>query len=190
MELAAGERFGQMPARKTRSGAVNGTRKRNADRGSAQSYFGWTDDADPERDIFVRSVLFSVLVVAIVSVGGWFLIGGIGDTSTPRPALSADGVATNRPVYTLMLFEISPNASATERQNLVSGLSEEARLRPLVGRHAIECVDLGGGKRALCVGRFDSENDPELQDLRDKFRGFTERGERPFESASIRSYGE
>jgi hypothetical protein len=147
---------------------------------------GEAGDSDREEDIFLRRVVFAVLVVAVACVGGWFLLATLSSARSDRPVLSVNGRPAGRALaYTVKLLDF-PGAN----RDAAMLLAGKESLRRLAGGHRFECIGIQDGRLALCVGQFDSPDAPELRTLLTSFREFkeTEGGSALFPKATVYSY--
>ena len=141
---------------------------------------GWGVGAESDdEDIFMRRVLFSVIVAVLGCMGAWFLVTTVNSGPQSR-VLSA--TQNTRELYTVRLLEF-PGTDA--KLAVASELSRNADLRAIAGKHEFDIVELSDGRYALCVGRFESQDSPELQRLLKELRDYAEDGVHYFTKATI-----
>jgi hypothetical protein len=135
--------------------------------------------------MFMRRVLFSVLLAVVGLMGVWFLLTTLRGAEPNRRLLSVTDVPSGvSATHTVKLLEFPP-----ERQAAAEAFMNTPLLRRLAGPHSCALLQLPGGNLALCVGEFAEEDSPELQALLRRFRDFRE-GEVDFSRATILSYRE
>lgn len=138
---------------------------------------------DEEEDIFLRRVVFSVLVAVVGCMGAWFLVTTVtGSDGSQRALTVSDENPGAREVFTVKLLEFSPGESKLAP---AEQLIEKQSIKSMAGQNELHFRKLPGGRVALCVGSFDSEDSPELQQLLQRCHGYSEDGRRPFARASI-----
>jgi len=151
-----------MPAKKRRSRVVRGDPEVEAER----------------RRLFVRSVVFGVLVLALMTVALSFVL------STFRHTSGAGRVEIEASVsYTVKLMEVP-----SEQSEPAETLLRQPAVRRLAGQHRLFTHPLGDGRIALCAGTFDSPDSPEARAVLARFAEYTLDGERPFPAAQIWAY--
>ena len=153
--------------------------------GASGSDIGWglRAEEDEEERIRRRGVFFVVAAVAAGLVGLTFVLMTLTGGVQNQRMLSVTRPARGRPsFYTLKLLEFP----ATEDKRAgASRLADAPSMQALAGRHEFHIVELASGRLALCVGRFDRQDAPELADVTARFRRYAEDGQRPFAQASV-----
>jgi hypothetical protein len=145
---------------------------------------GWSAEPDGEQDdILFRRVLFWVLAVVISFMGVWFAVTSSG-VQDAQPVLSAnDDVPGPATRYAVRLLCFAPSKRATADR-----LVARDSIRALAAGCEFHFVKLAGGQCALCVGRFESEDSPDLHRLLEEFRTHREQGRRLFPEADVVSF--
>lgn len=151
-----------MPAKKRRSRVVRGDPEVEAER----------------RRLFVRSVVFGVLVLALMTVALSFVLSTFRHTSGGGSTLIEASVS-----YTVKVMEVPSEQSASAQT-----LLRQSAVRRLAGQHRLFTHPLGDGRIALCAGTFDSPDSPEARAVLARFAEYTLDGERPFPAAQIWGY--
>jgi len=141
---------------------------------------------DEQGGVLLRRVLFYVAVAVAGCTGAWFLVatvtaggGSQRFLSVTRPAPGAAGF------FTVKLLEFAPSAS---NRAVAARLVSKAPIRSLAGPHEFCLLELPNQRLALCVGRFDSPDSPEMRQLLRRFQDYAERGNRVFQEASALSF--
>ncbi len=151
------------------------------DGGTEVRDIGWGLTAEEEEDFFLRRVLFSVLVVVVVCIGFWFLVTTVRSAPGQTPALIAPAAyLPEQGRYTIRLLTF-PAAREDEARRL----AEAQAVRELAGQEEFRCLPLGDGQMALCVGSFESESSPEMDELLRRFRSFTAQDRKLFGDAAV-----
>jgi hypothetical protein len=142
---------------------------------------GWGLGAESEdEDLFMRRVLFAVIVAVLGCMGAWFMVTTVSAGKSARDMLTT---AENAPkTNTIMLLSFRNGPSERRAATLLAGKPE---IKALAGPHEIELVDLPTGECALCVGRFDDAASPEAARLLKEFAQYAAEGVRPFAQAAI-----
>lgn len=139
---------------------------------------------DPEveaarRRLFMRSVIFGVLVLVLMVVALTFVVSTLGRTpGENRVAISADVS-----LYTVKLMEVT-----AERRESAQMLLSQADLQALAGANKLYLRELPDGRIALCAGSFVSPESEEARALLARFRDYALQGKRWFASAQIWGY--
>jgi hypothetical protein len=152
-----------MPAKKKRSRVVRGDPEVEAER----------------RRMFIRSVVFGVLVLVLMTVALSVVLSTFSHTSGEGRVTIVANVS-----YTVKLMEV-PSEHSESAQALLS----QAAVRSLAGENELFLRRLRDGGIALCAGRFDSPDSPEARAVQSRFAEYTLGGERPFPDAQIWGYG-
>jgi hypothetical protein len=174
-----------MAAQKERSRA---SKTKQGRRGAATPEVGWGFGLDDEpEDIVLRRVLFFVLVLVVGCTGAWFLVTTLGERRGEGILLSVTGSAADPSglFYTVKLAELEPSGDVAERLNR---FVERASRMGLAEAGDFYRLRLADGRHVLCVGRFESEESPELRALCERFRSYRAGSGRPFEDAAIYNY--
>jgi hypothetical protein len=137
--------------------------------------------AEARDEVAFRKMLFSALVILAGCTGAWFLLTS-GRSREERRSLSATGTA---PRFTVRLLEFP---ESPENRAKAARLAQSDSVKALAGAHDLQLVPLSGGRVVLCVGRFDSQDSPELRRLLGDFQAFADRGRKPFPEAAILSF--
>lgn len=132
-------------------------------------------------EIAFRRMVFSLLVIVAGCTGAWFLLTSGGGEPDARRSLTATGKA---PRFTVKLLEF-PKSSANQEK--AAKLAQSSAVRSLASGNELHLMELSGERLALCVGRFESAEAPELRRLLEKFQEYAEHGRRPFPEAAILS---
>ena len=82
---------------------------------------------------------------------------------------------------TLMAAVLPENSKGLGRR-----LMKSSRVKELAGEHELFLAGTPTGRKALCVGLFDTTDADGLQELKRRFRGFELNGKRPFPDARPR----
>ena len=151
-----------MPAKRRRSRVVRGDPEVEAER----------------RRLFVRSVVFGVLVLVLMTVALSVLLSTFSHTSDDEHYIIGASVS-----YTVKLMEVPSEQSESAR-----ALLGQAAVRSLAGENRLFLHRLRGGRIALCAGTFASEDSPEAHALLSRFTEYTLDGQRPFPAAQIWGY--
>jgi hypothetical protein len=180
-----------MAVRKKRSHRPTaGVRAGSDDRMNGQHGDGtegsWGTLAGPDQEsMFMRRVLFSVLLAVVGLMGVWFLLTTLQGAEQNRRILSVtDAPSGVSATYTVKLLDFPQH-----KQSAAETFMHTPLLRQLAGPHSCSLLQLPSGHLALCVGEFDREDAPELQELLRRFREFRQ-GEVDFSRATILSYRE
>jgi hypothetical protein len=149
---------------------------------------GWGVGADPAADdLFMRKVLFSVLLAVIGCMGAWFTLTTVsGNRSEAQPVLSVTGTSDAEGAqtwFTVKLVEFPPEKRATANQ-----LAAQGAMQQLADGEPFQVLALEDCE-ALCVGRFADHDAPELQRLLARCRLYSEGG-LDFSQANILTYEE
>lgn len=131
----------------------------------------------------MRRAVFFASAAVVCLMGAWFLLTTVTSENDGRHALSAPKSATSQtPAFTVRLLQFTASraneAKATE-------LASHAAVKSLAGRNEFCIVHLPNGYLALCVGRFERRDSPELRELLAKFQQYKERGSKVFPDAAI-----
>jgi hypothetical protein len=147
---------------------------------------GWGGLAGPDQEsMFMRRVLFSVLLAVVCLMGAWFLLTTLRVADPNRRILSVTDAPSGVPAtHTVKLLEFPPEKQAAAEAFMATPL-----VRRLAGPHNCSLLQLPNGRLALCVGEFGEEDSPELQALLRRCREFSE-GRVNFSQAAVLSYRE
>ena len=148
----------------------------------AEQEIGWGLNAEGERgEIFLRRVLFSVAVAVVGCMGAWFLLTTVTWPGDEPRSLSMVESATGS-FFTARLLEFRHSES---KQAAVAALTSKAAIRAAAGDSEFHLYRLPGGRVALCVGRAESRDAPELQRLCREFQACSEAGRRLFADVAV-----
>ena len=138
---------------------------------SDRTDIGWGLGAESDdEDLFMRRVLFSVFVAVLGCMGAWFMITTVSAGSSGlRDVLSATESAST--AQTIMLLCFRDDAAGRET---AAELARSEELQAIAGGHDFSLVDLPQGQCALCVGRFEDSDSPELAGLLTQFAQYFE----------------
>ena len=162
-----------------RSDSRDGGRAAGAQNGGADIGWGLGAESDDE-DLFMRRVLFYVVVAVLGCMGAWFMLTTVSAGNSSRSILTAtDNVPE---AYTIKLLSF---ANVRAKRAAATDLAEKPEIRALAGEHGLELVDLSAGQCALCVGRFDDAAAPELERLLREFAQYAVAGDNPFAEAAV-----
>ena len=163
---------------RARADARRSSRGTEADSGRADIGWGLGGESQ-EEDLFLRRVLFSVFVAVLGCMGAWFMITTVSAGSSGlRDVLSATESAST--AQTIMLLCFRDDAAGRET---AAELARSEELQAIAGGHDFSLVDLPQGQCALCVGRFEDSDSPELAGLLTQFAQY-------FEQAAIMTFPE
>jgi hypothetical protein len=137
----------------------------------------------------MRRVLFSVLVVVVGCMGGWFLLTTVVGGADGRRVLSVtDETPRGSACYTVQLLpEFAPSRS---KRAIAERMIGREPLAELAGEHEFYILEFPNGRAALCAGRFRDRQAPEMAELLRRLRTYSEDGQRLFAEARIRSFSE
>ena len=170
---------GKKGSRKARTGA--GSRPGSEGQGSQERSDVGRLTAEEQEGIFLRRVIFSVVVVVVGFLSVWFVLNTVNESERRKPVLSAtDSAPPASAVYTVKLMEFSPAMEPRARR-----LTEMDAVKDLAGANEFVFLSLPDGQMALCVGRFESPDSPQLRLLLEACRGFEAMGQRLFVDASV-----
>jgi hypothetical protein len=146
----------------------------------------WGTGADLDHEsMYMRRVLFSVLLAVVGLMGFWFLLTTIRGAERARSMLSVVDVPSGaRAVYTVKLLDFAP-----EKRAAAEAFMDTPLLGQLTGSHSCALLQLPDGRLALCVGEFADEDSPQLQELLRRSREFRQ-GAVNFSGAEILPYYE
>ncbi len=168
-------------SRKARAGAGSRPGSGSEGQGSQERGNGWRLTAEEQEGIFLRRVVFAIVAVAVGSIGVWFVFNTVEDPGEQQLVLSATGSAPpSSGVYTVKLLEFSPS-----REPFARRLAQMDEVRDLAGDNEFSFLNLPDGRMALCVGRFEGEDSPQLRLLLHACQSFDAEGQKLFEGASI-----
>lgn len=166
-----------MAVQKKRS-ARSGSRAAGAQNDGAN--IGWGLGAESgDEDLFMRRVLFAVVVAVLGCMGAWFMVTTVSVGNGPTSRLTI-GVPAAAHTVSLLTFPDDPDSRAIATE--VAGKPEMLRL---AGSNEFSLVALPDGKCALCVGRFDDESSPELARVLREFSQYTDGVTHPFAEAAV-----
>lgn len=135
--------------------------------------------------MFVRRVLFVVLLAVAGSMGIWFLLTTFRGAEQGRSILSVTDVPSGvSATYTVKLMEVAP-----DKRRAAEAFMNAPVLGQLAAPHGCTLLELADGRLALCVGEFEDRDSPQLQELLRRSREFRH-GDVSFRDASILSYRE
>lgn len=161
------------------SGGRRGNVSRKPASGAGRSYrAGQSDDDAQDRQIAARSLGFAALAVLLSAGAVTFVISALRNRDYERRIPISAPVPAKR--YSVKVLE----EDAAQRQALQE-LARMAELRALAGEHELFVCDLPGGGVALCVGRFPSRDAAEARALLRRFKDYTLKGRRVFQSAGM-----
>jgi len=171
------------------SGASKDERRSGAARSHAEegSEIGWGLSAeDQEERFFIKRIAFSLVVAVVACAGAYMVLTTLSSRGVPNLALSAKVVApAASPAYTVVLWQGAASGAGAVQQ--IIGRDE---VKALAGRNEFHSLELQDGSKAMCVGRFDDPDSPQLKQLLAKFREVRISGARPFQAARIQGYRE
>ena len=158
-------------------------RESDTDAAAEGRQIGWgISSDDPQEDMFLRRVLFIVLVAVVGCMGGWFVLTTVSAPGPEQRTLSVNGTSSRMPVFTVELLRFGASkaneAAARELVELddiqVVADSQEFFLRPV-----------GEGEQALCCGRFADRRTAE--EVLARFQEYTQSSRRGFPKAAVMS---
>ena len=174
-----------MTARKEHSrGAAKGGASAGgkSGRNGAEREIGWGLSAEGERDeIFLRRVLFSIAVAVVGCMGAWFLLTTVTWPGDEPRSLSMVESATGS-FFTVRLLHFSNSES---KRTAAAELASKAAIRAAAGDSEFHLFRLPGERVALCVGRAERADAPELQRLFREFRACSEGDRRLFADVAV-----
>lgn len=129
-----------------------------------------------------RLAVFTALVAIIAAVGVWMALSSVreGARGVDLVTITA-GVKPQPGDVTLMAALLPENSDGLGRR-----LMESSRVKELAREHELFLAETSTGRKALCVGLFESTDADGLEKLRRRFRDFTLNGKRVFPKARPR----
>jgi hypothetical protein len=170
--------------RARKAGSGDPPRSTSADVRAAGRSIGWGFGREGERDgNRMRRAIFTVAAVSMGGLGAVFLVWTLAVGGRGGRILTANS-SPGRPAgsFTVKLLEFP--STGPKRQD-AERLCAMAPVRTLAGSSEFHFVSLPGGRMALCVGRFERRDSPELLGLLRGFQEYADRGNRVFPAASI-----
>jgi hypothetical protein len=157
--------------------------ERTADHAKAYS-IGWGLDCGEEQEgIGMRRAVFFASAAVVCLMGAWFLLTTVTSGNQGRHALSAPKSATSETsAFTIKLLEVEASRASWAK---ATDVASRPAVKSLAGTNEFRRVDLPNGHAALCVGRFERRESPELRDLLAKFQQYKERGTKVFPDAVV-----
>jgi hypothetical protein len=149
---------------------------------------GWGLSAeDQEERFFLKRIAFSLVVAVVACAGAIMVLTTASSRSEPELALNA---RTESPVaariYTVVLWTGAP-AGVGVIQKIIAA----DEVKALAGRNEFRLMECQGGSKAMCVGRFEDPDSPQIKQLLGNFREVrTSKGAQPFKAATIQGYRE
>ena len=149
---------------------------------------GWGLSAeDQEERFFLKRIAFSLVVAVVACAGAIMVLTTASSRSEPELALSArieSPVAAR--LYTVVLWTGAP-AGVGVIQKIIAA----DEIKALAGRNEFRLMECQGGSKAMCVGRFEDPDSPQIKQLLGSFREVrTSKGAQPFKAATIQGYRE
>ncbi|MHC4591798.1 MAG: hypothetical protein ACYS8L_03770 [Planctomycetota bacterium] len=96
-----------------------------------------------------------------------------------------DARERNAPFYTVQLVAFPDSDS---NLGTAASLMTQERVMDLAGENELRLLAVSEDRVALCVGRFEEADSPELLDLHEEFRDYADGRRRPFKGAAIRRF--
>jgi hypothetical protein len=111
----------------------------------------------------MRRAVFFASAAVVCLMGAWFLLTTVTGDARGRQALSVAKSATSAtPAFTVKLLEFVPSKARRDKAN---ELASQDSIKSLAGANEFHLLDLPNGHLALCVGRFERRDSPELRQL-------------------------
>ncbi len=162
------------------------SRESDTDAAADGREIGWGISADDaQEDMFLRRVLFSVLVAVVGCMGAWFVlttVTGPGPGIEGQRSLVVNGRNETIPAFTVELLRFpATKANEAKAQELV--LLDD--IRAVAGNQGFFLRPVAADQRALCSGRFADRRaaDAALK----RFQDYTERSTGGFPDAAVMS---
>lgn len=152
------------------------------------SGIGWGLSAeDQEERFFLKRIAFSLVVAVVACAGAILVLTTLSSRNEPELALSArsEAAAAAR-LYTVVLWTGAPAGLGVIQKVIAAD-----EIKALAGRNEFRLMECQGGSKAMCVGRFEDPDSPQIKQLLGNFREVrTSKGAQPFKAATIQGYRE